>query len=95
MFPVFFPDRQIIDRPIRLLSTRGFQCYPSSLWRRFFACRFGCFSRADVVSRAQIFALDAARYRRIVVQVPRSVVKYSNSDRSLQMMSSQRPLENQ
>ena len=46
-----------------ILSIRGAHRYSSSLWRRFFACRFGCFSRADAVSRAQFFALDAARYR--------------------------------
>ena len=64
MFPVFFPDRLVFDRPIRLLSIRGVHRYPSSLWWRFFAYRFGCFSRADAVSRARNFALDAAWYRR-------------------------------
>ena len=47
MFPVFFPDRPVFNRPIRLLSIRSVHRYAFSLWRRFFACQFGCFPRGE------------------------------------------------
>ena len=89
MFPVFFPDRLVFDRPIRLLSIRGVHRYSSSLWRRFFACRFGCFPGRMPFPARNFLRHTPRGTDRIVVQVPRSVVKYSNSDRSLQMMPSQ------
>jgi hypothetical protein len=64
MFPLFFPDRLVFDQPINLLSIRGAHRYPSSLRRHIFACRFGFCSRADVVSRTRVFALETAWFRR-------------------------------
>ena len=88
MFPVFFPNRPVFDRSLSLLSIRGVHRYPSSLWRRIDACRFGF-----VPGRMPFPVRKFSRWKPrgtdgIVVQVPRSVVKYSNSDLSLQIMAS-------
>ena len=88
MFPVFFPNRLVFDRPIRLLSIRGVHRYPSSLRRQFYACRFGF-----VPGRMPFPVREFSRWKPrgtdgIVVKVPRSSVKYSNSNRSLQMITS-------
>jgi hypothetical protein len=63
MFPVFFPYRPFLDRPARLLSIRGVHRFPSSLWWRSFTYQFGSYARADAISHARNFALNAARYR--------------------------------
>ena len=89
MFPVFVPNRLVFDRSIRLLSIRGVHRYPSSLRRRIYACRFGF-----VPGRMPFPVREFSRWKPrgtdgIVVQVPRSVVKYSNSDCNLQIISSQ------
>ena len=88
MFPVFFLDRLVFDRPIRLLSIRSVHRYPSSLRRRSYACRFGFCSRADAVSVRKFLRWKLRGTDDIVVQVSRSIVKYSNSDLSLQIMAS-------
>ena len=87
MFPVFFPGRPAFDQPISLLSTRGVHRHP--------ACG------GDLMPAGSVFIpgrmpFPVRKFLRwkphvtddIVVQVPRSVVKYSNSDGSLQMMAS-------
>ena len=88
MFSVFFPNRLVFHQSIRLLSIRGVHRYPSSLRRPFYACRFGF-----VPGRMPFPLRDFSRWKPrgtngIVVQVPRSVVKYSNSYCSLQIMKS-------
>ena len=89
MFPVFFPSRLVFDRSLSLLSIRGVHRYPSSLRRQIYACRFGF-----VPGRMPFPVREFSRWKPrgtegTVVQVPRYVVKYSNSDCSLQMRLSQ------
>ena len=88
MFPVYFPDRLVFDRPIRLLSIRGAYVILPAFGGGVMPAGSGFIPGrmpfpVRKISRCRPRGTDG-----IVVQVPRSVVKYSNSDSSLQMRGS-------
>ena len=87
MFPVFFPGRPAFDQPISLLSTRGVHRHP--------ACGGDLMPAGSgfVPGRMPFPVRKILRWKPrgtddIGVQVSRSIVEYSNSDLSLQIMAS-------